>query len=64
MKTTVFIDPMVMDAVRDGTGLALALYFTMQITSRARTNSVITVMITSVKVLNQVMSSVTPDTDS
>src|ERR1700742_4114890 len=44
--------------VRDGVGLAFALNFTMQMTSRARTKAVITAMTQSRKWWNQTMSSI------
>src|SRR6188508_2719786 len=44
--------------VREGVGLAFALNFTMHVTSRTRTNTVMPVMIQSTKLWNQVMSSI------
>src|ERR1700690_3465128 len=45
--------------VLDGTGLALALNFTAMIASSASTNSVISVIVTSSQLWNEVMSSIT-----
>src|ERR1051325_10415815 len=47
----------VLCVVRDGVGLAFALNFTMQMTSRTSTNSVMAAMIQRTKLWNQVMSS-------
>src|SRR5215213_11731221 len=47
----------VLCVVRDGVGLAFALNLTITISSKARTNTVIAMMIQSTKLWNQVMSS-------